>query len=173
MTSRSLASTERRRPLRGRRGFTIVEVAVAATVMILAITSAIIVLQMGFKALDTARKTTLSAQIIQSEMERIRMLSWSRIQALKTASDDDPSINLDDIFPKNTEVERKVLAQMKKTFTPAPTRSITYLSDYGNDVVSITVTVTWTGLDGVTHSRSTSTRYSKNGLYNYYYTLAS
>ncbi len=162
------SSTTRRRPASRRSGFTIIEVAMAATVMVLAISSALIVMQSGFRALDTARKTTIASQIIQSEMERVRMLSWTRVEALMTA---DPKIELDTIFPKNTELERKVFAQMDNTFTA--TRSITPLTDYANEVVVITVTVTWKGIDGVAHTRSTNTRYCKNGLYNYYYTLAS
>jgi type II secretory pathway pseudopilin PulG len=164
----SFFSFRKQRSLRSRAGFTIVEVAVAATVMVLAISSALIVLQSGFKALDNARKTTLAAQIIQSEMERIRMLSWSRVELLMAAS---PTINLATIFPQTTEIERKVLTQMQGTFTA--TRTLTPLSEFGDKVIEITVTVTWKGLDGVTHNRSTSTRYSENGLYTYYYTLPS
>jgi Tfp pilus assembly protein PilV len=149
-------------------GFTLIEVAVAASVMVLVISTALMVMQSGFRALDSARKTTLASQIIQSEMERIRMLSWSRVEQLMVAS---PQIDLTTIFPQSTETERKVLAQMQKTFTA--TRSITPLTDYAGEIVEITVTITWTGIDGTTHNRSTHTRYCKNGLYNYYYTLAS
>jgi type II secretory pathway pseudopilin PulG len=170
MSYMSCTSKERGLTLSGRfkAGFTIVEVAVAAGVMVLAISSALIVIQSGFRSLDTARKTTLAAQIIQSEMERIRMLSWSRVEDLM---DDPPQVDLTDIFPQNTEIERKVLAEMQRTFTA--TRSITALADYSNEVVEITVTIIWKGIDGVTHNRSTNTRYCKDGLYNYYYTLAS
>ncbi|MDF3058784.1 MAG: hypothetical protein K0R17_2999 [Rariglobus sp.] len=167
MTSPSPSPIAKRRSFRSRAGFTIVEVAVAATVMLLAISSAIIVLQSGFKALDNARKTTLAAQIIQSEMEQIRMLSWTRVQALESGGE----IDLTTIFPQNTALEQKVFKQMDDTFTAI--RTITPLAAYSNTVVEITVTVTWKGLDGVTHNRSTSTRYCQNGLYNYYYTLAS
>jgi type II secretory pathway pseudopilin PulG len=161
-------SSPARRAFSKRSGFTIIEVAMAATVMVLAISSALIVMQAGFRSLDTARKTTIAAQIIQSEMERVRMLSWTRVEALMTA---DPGINLETIFPRNTDLERKVFAQMEDTFTA--TRTITPLADYANEVVVITVTVSWKGIDGTAHTRSTHTRYCKNGLYNYYYTLAS
>lgn len=148
-----------------RRGFTIVEVAVAAGVMILAIASSILVVQSGFRSLDTARKTTLAAQIIQSEVERIRMLSFSSVQSKQGTS----TIELEDIFPQNTDLERQVLAEMKKVFITR-TRSITPLTAYSSEVFDITVTVSWKGLDGVTRTRSSSTRYSKGGLYAYYYT---
>jgi type II secretory pathway pseudopilin PulG len=168
MPSPSPLPVPKRRSLRSRAAFTIVEVAVAATVLVFAISSAIIVLQSGFKALDNARKTTLAAQIIQSEMERIRMLSWSRVEDLQAAT---PQIELSSIFPQNTELERQVLAQMTNTFTA--TRTVTPLAAYSNEIMEITVTVTWRGIDGVIHNRSTSTRYCENGLYTYYYTLAS
>lgn len=168
MFFRNVSPASRVRPRPRRAGFTIVEVAVAATVMVIAITGSILVLQSGFKALDNARKTTLAAQIIQSEMERIRMLSWSRVEDLRTKPAD---IELSDIFPQTTVAERKVLGQMKSTFKA--TRTLTPLADFDNEIVEITVTVSWTGIDGIAHNRSTSTRYAKNGLYTYYYTLAS
>lgn len=168
MSFMSYSPAPGRRTSGKRAGFTIVEVAVAATVLVFAISSAIIVLQSGFKALDNARKTTLAAQIIQSEMERIRMLSWTRVKDLQAA---DPEIDLETIFPKNTELERQVLAQMVNTFTA--TRNVTLLSAFSNEIMEIKVTVTWTGIDGIIHNRSTSTRYCEDGLYTYYYTLAS
>ncbi len=159
-----------RQTRRRRAGFTIVEVAMAATIMALVISSSILVLQSGFKALDNARKTTLAAQIIQSEMERIRMLSWTRVQALMA---EPPQIDLATIFPQTTETERKVLAQMQGTNGFTATRTITPLGDFANEVIQITIFITWRGLDGITHERSSSTRYCKDGLYAYYYTIGS
>src|SRR5690606_29804220 len=138
--------------------------ALAAAIMAFAISGSIVVMQSGFKALDTARKTTLAAQIIQSEMERIRMLSWNRVQALR---DQPAEIQLGDIFPSNTELEQKVLAQMQANFTA--TRSITPLADFSGEVVEITISISWKGIDGVTRNRSSNTRYAKDGLYAYYY----
>lgn len=135
--------------------------------MVLVISSAILVMQSGFKALDTARNTTLATQIIQSEMERIRMLSWTDVQRMDVSAD----VDLATIFPQNTELERKVLAQMQRTFSPLPTRTLTPLTDYSSEIIEITVTVTWKGIDGINHSRSTKTRYCKDGLYTYYFTV--
>lgn len=164
----SRAASARRLFGKARAGFTVIEVALAATVLALVISTSLIVMQSGFRSLDTARKTTLAAQIIQSEMERIRMLSWTRMEQLMHDSKD---IDLSTIFPSNTAVEKKILDQMNEAFTA--TRTITALTDYSSEVLEITVTVTWKGIDGVTHNRSTNTRYCKNGLYNYYCTIAS
>ena len=40
------------------------------------------------------------------------------------------------------------------------------------EMKSITITVTWKGIDGITHTRSSTGYYCKDGLYDYYYTLA-
>lgn len=159
----------RRRSLRARlrarasAGFTLVEIMVASFVMLFAISSSIIVMQSGFKALDTARKTTLAAQIMQSEMERIRMLSWTSVSN-ETAG----PIDLAKIFPQNTEVEKQILTQMQSVFTAE--RTVTLLSAYADEIVEIGVSIRWKGIDGVSHERSSNTRYCKDGLYAYYYT---
>src|SRR5690606_20485777 len=127
-------------------GFTVVEVMIAAFVMVFGITSAILVMQSGFRALDTARKTTLASQIMQSEMERIRMLSWSRIQALAAQTAADPSVDFATIFPQNTEVERKLFRQISDTFTA--TRVMEPVADRDGEIYRIEINVSWRGIDG-------------------------
>src|SRR5688572_6273864 len=60
------------------QGFTIVEVAMATFVMAFGIATSIIALQMGFRAIDVARDQTLASQIMQSEIERLRLWPWSK-----------------------------------------------------------------------------------------------
>src|SRR5688572_23655347 len=76
-----------------REGFTIVEVAMATFVLALGIGTAIVALQSGFRHLDLARGTTIAAQIIQSEMERIRMMSWAGVTALPATASFDGALN--------------------------------------------------------------------------------
>ncbi len=63
----------------GRRAFTIVEVMVAAGVMALVLTTSITTLQSAFMALDAARNVTSAGQIMQSELEKMRLKDWSVI----------------------------------------------------------------------------------------------
>src|SRR5262245_11393882 len=77
------ASRRSRAGLRARsrsslRGFTIIEVAMATFVMAFGISTSIIALQMGFKAINVARDETLASQIMQSEIERLRLWPWSK-----------------------------------------------------------------------------------------------
>lgn len=147
------------RSFRRRSGFTILEVAIAASVMAITISGAIVVIQSGFKALDNARNTTLSSQIMQSEMERIRLLNWSTLPA-------SGRITLSEIFPTGTTTTTSMDARFLAM------RTCTDVVGKEGEMKSITITVSWTGLDNSLHTRSTTTYYCKDGLYDYYYTLA-
>lgn len=142
-------------------GFTIVEVAIATFVMAFAIASSIIALQSGFKTIDVARGTTLASQILQSEIERIRMMSWSDVVAMAGPTPQD--VDLTAMYSSDTAIGAKFDVQRLVTLEPG-TRE--------NDVALITLTVIWSGYDGRTHTRRFETKYIKNGLYDYYYTLA-
>ncbi|MFZ5494221.1 MAG: type IV pilus modification PilV family protein [Verrucomicrobiota bacterium] len=164
------------RPAAARRahaGFTIMEVVMSTFVMALGIATSIVALQTGFKTVDVARGTTLASQILQSEMERIRLKNWSEIVALSTATDTtdphpagspagvemfDGSTN----FTSSSDVADKYI--ITRTVTEDPTRP--------GEVMYITISVAWTSFDGRSHTRSFQSMYAKDGLYDYYYTLA-
>jgi type II secretory pathway pseudopilin PulG len=132
------------------RAFTIVEVMVAATVLIFGIVAAITTLQRGFQALDMARNLTAASQLMQSEMERVRLLSWSQLQSLQDSG--------------GTAVAAEPVANAGQFNC---SREIT---DVKADMKQITLTARWGGYDGQMHTARLITRYSKNGLNDYFYT---
>ncbi len=164
MTNRHLKTA--RWPGSKQGGFTLAEVMVASFVMLFSITSSVVTINYGFRFMDTARKTTLASQVMQSEMERIRMLSWGAINSFP--ENEKEEINFEESFPNTTDAEKAVLGTIKRTFTGI--RVTTSLADYNNEIRQIDITITWKGLDGVRHTRSSSTQYCKDGLYAYYYT---
>jgi Tfp pilus assembly protein PilV len=149
-------------PRPGRRprnaGFTIVEVAMATFVMAFGISTTIIAMQAGFKQIDLARGTTIASQVIQSEMERLRMMSWSNIAALPATSTFDGAT----YFTTNTKVVGDFMI----------TRTVAANAAHTTDMKDITVTVAWKTFDGRNHTRSFTMTYAQNGLYDYYYTVA-
>jgi Tfp pilus assembly protein PilV len=161
-----------RRGAAGRRlrhcgGFTIVEVALAAFVMAFGIATSIVAMQTGFKALDVARSTTIASQILQSEMERLRLLPWNKdtpagvvdsISELPASE----QVDLSTMFTANAALAAKFT--VTRTSVPDPARP--------DEVREITITVTWASYDGRLHSRTFKSLYAKNGLYDYYYTVA-
>ena len=130
----------------------------ATFVMAFGLATSIIALQSGFKTLDVARTTTLASQILQSEMERIRLMSWGDVNALNVSD----TIDLSAVFVADPTVADR--------FTLV--RQISDVTGMVGEIVQITLTVSWLTVDGRPLSRSFQTIYAKNGLYDYYYTLA-
>jgi hypothetical protein len=57
-------------------GFTIMEVALAATVLALTLVGMIGVVELGTQMLDLSRKQTIANQILHSEITQLRLQSW-------------------------------------------------------------------------------------------------
>jgi Tfp pilus assembly protein PilV len=136
--------------LRRSRAFTLVEVMVASTVLIFGIVTAITTSQRGLQALDTARNLTAASQLMQSEMERIRLLNWSQLESLQQSG--------------ATGVTADAATGLARVTC---TRAIT---DVKTDMKQITLTAAWRGYDGREHIARLITRYGKTGLNDYFYT---
>ena len=140
------------------RGFTILEVTMASFVLALGIATSIIAIQSGLKFIDVARDTTLASQILQSEIERIRMMSWTSVTALPASAE----VSLSDIFSSSATLARR--------FTV--TRTVESDTSRPSDVRLITLAVKWRSVDGRMQTRSFQAKYIRNGLYDYFYTVA-
>ena len=143
-----------------RAGFTIVEVGVAALVLVLCITSSLMVLQRGFVAIDNARYTTLAGQILQSQMEKLRLLTWAQL----TATTGGPPQN-GTFTPDLTPTASAQLANFTCTqvITNAPAPFDTTMKD-------ITLTAKWKGTDGRFRTLTYYTRYGQNGISDFFFT---
>lgn len=130
----------------------------AASVLSMALSSAIIVIQNGFRNLDTARLGTTASQMIQSEMERIRLLNWESVEALPASEEIDPA----SFFTTSTiETDRITVI-----------RSVSDVPSFGGEMKEIIVTATWTTINGHPATRLFRMRYARNGLFDYYYNHA-
>jgi Tfp pilus assembly protein PilV len=140
------------RPLCLRRtaAFTLVEVMVASTVLIFGIVTAITTSQRGLQALDAARNLTAASQLMQSEMERIRLLNWTQLEALQQSG-------------TNTVTSEATAGLARVTCTRA-------ITDIKTDMKQITLSAVWRGYDGRDHTARLITRYGKSGLNDYFYT---
>ena len=134
----------------------------AAVVMAFAITTAITTLQRGFLALDTARNTTIAGQIMQSELERMRLKDWATVNAyaagptaLELVTDSTALTNTTAFVPSAA-----LAARFKLTRTSSEVRA---------DLKKITLTITWGSSDGRTLTRAYPAYYGKNGLYDFFY----
>jgi prepilin-type N-terminal cleavage/methylation domain-containing protein len=151
-------------------GFTLIEVMMAAIVMALAISSSIIVLQHGLRAIDTARYTTLAGQVLQSQMEKLRLLNWTQLTSTATGAYGPvmySTFPIDVAASATAQIDRFVAegytGRCAQSIVDAP-------SPFNATMKEITLTATWKGMDGRMHSLSYITYYGKNGLSDFFYT---
>jgi len=153
-----------RRRLKSRAAFTLVEVMISFTIMVAVLCGSLTAMQSGYKAIDTARSSTLAAQIMQSQIERLRLMSWPDIVAEQTTRGHDFEIDIVD-----EELVPDMAADVAARFTLKQT--IQDVSSTRTGIKNVSLTVTWTGVGGTSQSRTFATRYAQNGLYDYYYSI--
>lgn len=134
-------------------GFTLVEVVVSLTLMAIVFTAAFGSYFLGLRLLEDARHRLRASQIIQSEVERLRTLNWSALQALDTSAAFTPS--------------GEYVAQFANLYTTA--RSIEFFSS--GDQAEIIIEVDWTNSKGIQSSESFATVFTKGGLSDYLYSI--
>ena len=105
---------------------------------------------------------TLAAQIMQSEMENIRLLNWAQLTALPASE----TVDIASIVSSgSSSTLDATLNNIISKFTCERT-----ITTPKTDMREVTLTISWNGQDGRGHSNSYVTRYCKNGLYDFYYT---
>ena len=152
---------------RKKSGFTLLEVALASTILLVGFIGMVQALAIGSEMLDTARKQTIAAQIIQAEVDYLRTQDWSSmLQGLSSQS----QISLNSNPGNPTSGCRHLYGS---SLADIPIRSLKYgwqvtnvrVDGSGNPVIrQVTITVTWTSITGKPHARSSSAYFGKYGL---------
>jgi prepilin-type N-terminal cleavage/methylation domain-containing protein len=135
--------------LKSNRGFTIMEVMIAAAILGLVLASAIALGGQAVRYVADIRRTARASQVLQQKVEDIRLLSWSQLAALPSTFTD----------PNDTAgIYSGTVSQIPyDSFGGATT------------LVKLTVTVTWTNQAGVPLTKSLTTVVSNGGLNKYIY----
>jgi hypothetical protein len=145
----------------------------AAFILAFAIASSIVTIQHGFRLIDAARSTTLASQLLQSQMEDLRMEPSSVIAGWKKrCADEGGAVDLEisNLLPSTTAIQDRL------KFIESRNYSLTLLVEdqvgFENEIYNLQLQLSWRGLDGRTYWRSIRTHYTKDGLYDYYSTIA-
>jgi uncharacterized protein (TIGR02598 family) len=158
-------------------GFTLIEVVLAAMVLLAGLVGVIQVISSGVEMLDVSRKQAIAMRIIQSEIDKLRLNNWTKITSLplsptsETAVVDtsrDPqskTLFYDATSPLTTTDKLRIVevgTPVDSTFTCM--RTVEYVTGE-TGVRKITFTVTWQRNGGHSYSRSGFTYFAQNGLY--------
>jgi prepilin-type N-terminal cleavage/methylation domain-containing protein len=136
------------------RGFTLIEVALAATILVVSFVGLIEALAIGSEMLDTASKQTLASQIVSAEADYVRTQSWSAVQGLPSTSPDFLGNYAEFYGSDLASLAGHSLKFSRQVHSPDP----------HSDLRQMTLTVSWTGITGRSHSRSCDIYVGKNGL---------
>jgi hypothetical protein len=124
----------------------------AAAILALVIASALAASQRAFSALDTARNLETAAAIMETELEKERVLPWATVSSAAYAPVIDSGITSQ--------------PSLAGRFTLSRTTAV--VAGHGGNMLQITLTVTWRSYDGHNHSRTHTTYYANGGLYDYF-----
>lgn len=135
------------------KGFTVVEVMIGATLMAVLIAGMLQMITQGNYLVELARDNTMVTQLIQSEIEDLRTLNWTDLQALD---------GLESVTPQGNFIEQ--FADDYYCFR--------YVIDSSDDPINkkwIWVYASWVDSANRTHWVYYFTQFSKDGLNDYYY----
>jgi Tfp pilus assembly protein PilV len=137
-------------------GFTIVEVMMAATILVVGFTGVIQTVTIGSEMMATARRQTLANQILTHHLAADRYRDWSAITTLPAGP-----VVIATHFASAIQTSGTTFTLTRQISTP------------DTDLREVTYTLTWTvipsgGLAGRTYTRMASSYFGKYGLHHTY-----
>jgi hypothetical protein len=154
--------------IKSTEGFTIMEVALAATVLALTLVGMIQVIDSGSEMLDLSRKQTIAAQILHSEIDQLRLQSWATVTSYPAG----PTPFTTALGPSYDPIVAGIAQQLGGTFPYTVTRTVTCIQPPANPfpyavqplLLQVTFTIGWTGVTGHSYTRTSTTYVGQNGL---------
>src|SRR5436190_19982708 len=140
-----------------RSGFTLIEVMIGVLFMAVLFASLYLGRGQGFAVIQTARENLRATQIIQEQMETIRLYAWD--QMTNGSVPGSFTASFDAAMTQSTGRVYSGTIQID----PVPMSE-----SYSNDHRLVTVGLTWTS-GASQHQKQMSALVSRYGLHNYYY----
>jgi Tfp pilus assembly protein PilV len=156
---------------RNPRAFSLIEVMMGATILVVGFIGLIQAITLNSAMLDTARKQQIAAQIIDGEFEALHSASWSSVSAL--ADGTTYTITVDSAGNASGSTSRFELDNNTQLLALAGgfqcSLTSSWLRPSGASAgtvtfLKITCSVTWTGNTGHVYTRSTDAYFGKYGL---------
>ena len=137
------------------------EVMVVVLVISVTFTGFYLCLTQGFATTEVSRENLRATQLLQQQMETIRLYTWSEINSNGFV----PATFTAPFNPVGGQSTNGPVYTGSIVITNAP-----LTETYASNLVLVTVTLNWTSGNGnIPHARQMSTLVSQYGLHNYYY----
>jgi len=179
--------------LKSARGFTIIEVALAATVLALTLVGMIGVIESGAATLDLSRKQTIAGQILHEEIDNLHMQSWATVTAYPTGVGGTTTLAISSVWPPSGgPPANTVYDPILETFWqqlagntsfqyqnpgsyqdpthapyfqfPFPFTVTRTVIPITSNLLQVTFAIQWTGLTGHSYTRRSTTYVTQYGL---------
>ena len=147
--------------IQSQRGATIIEVVIAAVLLVFVIGGSVTALSAGLSYTRHARMTTLAGQITQSVMENLRLNNYANITTY--AGQTQPVALNSFISADNFTSDMTTGMTIKGAFTTIVASGSGTLGES-----QVVVTITWPE-NGVTYTRKTMSIFTEKGLSDYIY----
>lgn len=147
---------------RKKAGFTLVEMMVAIGVIGLVLTAAFTNVSQSLQVMETARDYTRVAQILQTELENVRTMSWADLEAIEAANLDMAGVAQWEELDLSDEFHEAFGTRYTAYRRVQPRDGLT-------DQKEIVIWVTWLNANGSSRSKYTSSWFTENGMNDYYY----
>ncbi len=148
------------------KGYTFVEVLVAAALMGVVGTALYGAFAAGFCVLQATRENLRATQIMVQKMEAVRLFTWSQIN--------DTNNYLKPLFVETYDPQNASKNHRGPSYTGYIRASVPTTADvnasYRTNMRTVTVSVYWTNYSGtktIVQKREMETRVSRNGMQNY------
>lgn len=138
------------------QAFSLTEVMFAALIVGGVFVSLFVAISQGFAVIQTARENLRATQILQEEMEVLRVLNWDQITT------NPPPWNFTAAFYPTGGTNQGVLYNGVVNITNS-----TSTASYAGDMKLITVSLSWKG-GNITRNREMRTLVTRYGLHNYF-----
>lgn len=134
----------------------------AAAVMAFAISSSLVVMGRGFNSLDSSRCISYASQIMQSELEKMRLTHWGDGT---TAGDGTTGVTA----YRTTPTVIPIAAAFTNVGDVGSRMVLTRTArEVHTGMIEVKLSIQWTTFDRHTLTRTYVTYYGKNGLYDFF-----
>jgi len=138
----------------------------AAAVMALSISTSLLVMGRGFSSLDSARCISYASQIMQSELEKMRLTQWGN--GTGGAGSGTTGVSAYPTTPTVIPIAAAFTNVGDVGSRMTLTRIAANAPGHTTGMIQVTLTISWTTSDRHTLSRSYITYYGQNGLYDFF-----